>query len=195
MKKIIFGITIVVITATACNSNTSSEKNKTGDTTLASNSAKEDGKKDTVVSPDSPLKEIVNKYLQMKNAFAVDNAKDAAITGKDLEALVDKMDTTSLTAEKKKVWNDLSDDVKEHAEHIGKNGDNIKHQREHFDMLSTDMYDMVKALGAGEVLYKEFCPMANEGLGAYWLSETKKIQNPYLGKKMPTCGVVKEEIK
>jgi hypothetical protein len=106
-----------------------------------------------------------------------------------------KMDENSLTGDKKKKWDDLSDDAKEHGEHIGKNGDNIKHQREHFDMLSTDMYDMVKSFGAGQVLYKEFCPMANEGLGAYWLSESKQIHNPYLGKKMPTCGVVKEEIK
>jgi len=30
---------------------------------------------------------------------------------------------------------------------------------------------------------------------ATWLSETKEIKNPYLGKKMPTCGEVKEEMK
>ena len=37
--------------------------------------------------------------------------------------------------------------------------------------------------------------MANDKKGAFWISESKEIKNPYLGKKMPTCGEVKEEIK
>jgi hypothetical protein len=37
--------------------------------------------------------------------------------------------------------------------------------------------------------------MYNDGKGANWLSETKEIANPYLGKSMPTCGSVKEELK
>ena len=57
------------------------------------------------------------------------------------------------------------------------------------------MYDMVKAFGGGQLLYQDFCPMYNNQKGAAWLSETKEIKNPYLGKKMPTCGSVKEEIK
>ena len=106
-----------------------------------------------------------------------------------------KMNKTSLTADKKKTWDNLSDDAKEMAEHIGKNADKLEHQREHFDMLSKDMYDMVKAFGGGQTLYQDFCPMYNDKKGATWLSETKEIKNPYLGKKMPTCGSVKEEIK
>ncbi|MDQ6756917.1 MAG: DUF3347 domain-containing protein, partial [Bacteroidota bacterium] len=43
--------------------------------------------------------------------------------------------------------------------------------------------------------YKDFCPMYNNNKGAIWLSEVKDIKNPYLGKKMPTCGNMKEEIK
>jgi hypothetical protein len=37
--------------------------------------------------------------------------------------------------------------------------------------------------------------MYNNNKGASWLSETKEIKNPYLGKKMPDCGEVKEEIR
>lgn len=41
-------------------------------------------------------------------------------------------------------------------------------------------------------LYLNFCPMAL-GKGAYWLQESKKIQNPYYGLEMPDCGEAKEE--
>jgi hypothetical protein len=62
-------------------------------------------------------------------------------------------------------------------------------------MLSQDMIALVKAAGNSKTLYKDFCPMYNNKKGAFWLSETKEIRNPYYGKEMPRCGEVKEEIK
>jgi hypothetical protein len=100
-----------------------------------------------------------------------------------------------LSAEQKKIYEDIENDAKEHAEHIGKSVGNIKHQREHFDILSKNMYDLVKTFGAGQKLYYDHCPMYNNNKGADWISETKEISNPYLGKKMSSCGTVKEELK
>ncbi len=141
------------------------------------------------------IKEIVSDYLQLKNALAKDNTNDAAASAKALEAAFKSYDKSALTAEQKKVYEDIESDAKEHAEHISSNGGKISHQREHFDMLSKDMYDLVKAFGAGQTLYKDFCPMYNDNKGAIWLSETKDIKNPYFGKAMPTCGTMKEELK
>ena len=101
----------------------------------------------------------------------------------------------SLSASRKKIFIEIADDATEHSEHIGNNAGKLEHQREHFEMLSKDMYDLVKAFGGGQSLYKDFCPMYNNNKGAFWLSETKEIKNPYLGKAMPTCGTMKEEIK
>ena len=200
MKNLIIGMAIIAISAVACNNgstNTSEKSEKKDDTTQVNNSsAKEAGTSNMAdAKVDGSMQEMVSQYLQMKNALANDNGKDAASAGNAFVESMGKMDKTSLTTEKKKAWDDLSDDAKEMAEHIGKNADKLEHQREHFDMLSTDMYDMVKTFGAGQTLYKDFCPMYNNKKGAIWLSETKEIKNPYLGKKMPTCGSVKEEIK
>ena len=200
MKNTIIGIAIIAITTTACNSgsNNTAEKNKTQDDTAQINNsaAKDSGASNNAdAKVDESMQEMISQYLKMKNALANDNGKDAASAGKAFVESMGKMEKTSLTAEKKKKWDDLSDDAKEMAEHIGENAGNIEHQREHFDMLSTDMYDMVKTFGAGQTLYKDFCPMYNDKKGAIWLSEIKEIKNPYLGKKMPTCGSVKEEIK
>ena len=195
MKKIIIGISILAITATACNnnSNTSEKNEKKDDTTINNTSSTKSDKPDAKV--DGSMKEMVSQYLQIKNALANDNGRDAATAGNAFVKSMGKMDKNSLTADKKTKWDNLSDDAKEMAEHIGKNGDKLEHQREHFDMLSKDMYDMVKTFGAGQTLYQDFCPMYNNKKGATWLSETKDIKNPYLGKAMPTCGSIKEEIK
>ncbi len=193
MKNSIFGIALFAIFLTACN-NSSDKSNETqttsSDTTQANTPTTTEDKKDA-----APLKEIVSSYLQIKNGLATDNGKDAASGGKAFVDAIGKVDKTKFTAAQNKTYTDIADDAKEMAEHIGENADKLEHQREHFDMLSNDVYDMVKTFGAGQSLYKDFCPMYNNKKGAIWLSETKEIKNPYLGKKMPTCGSVKEELK
>jgi hypothetical protein len=199
MKNIIIGIAIFAISASACNngsSATAEKDNNKNDTSQVNSSTQETSsstKSDT--KDEGSMKEMVSQYLEMKNALANDNGKDAASAGKAFVESMGKMETSSLSAEKKKTWGDISDDAKEMAEHIGENANKIEHQREHFDMLSKDMYDLVKTFGSGQTLYQDFCPMYNDKKGATWLSETKDIKNPYMGKKMPTCGSVKEEIK
>lgn len=141
------------------------------------------------------IKSILERYLQLKNALVADNSKEAASAGTALATAFKNFDRKALTAEQLKVYQDVEEDAREHAEHIGDNGGKIDHQREHLVILSTDIYDLVKAFGSPNPLYKFFCPMANDGKGAMWLSEAKGVKNPYMGKKMPTCGSIKEEIK
>ena len=195
----IIGIALIAITAASCNSgsNNASEDKKGADTVKAHNSMANDVTPLNITDAkvNGSMQEMVGQYLQIKNALANDNGKDAANAANAFVESMGKMVKNSLTADKKKAWDNLSDDAKEMAEHIGKNADKLEHQREHFDMLSKDMYDMVKAFGGGQTLYLDFCPMYNNNKGATWLSEAKAIKNPYLGAKMPTCGRVKEEIK
>ena len=153
--------------------------------------AKQDDPQKNTVS----VKAIVSSYLRLKNALVSDNSADAADAGKAVEAAFKNFDTNTLTADQKKVFIDIENDAVEHAEHIGENKGNIEHQREHFEMLSNDIYDLVKTFDSGQVLYRDFCPMYNKNKGAYWLSENKEIQNPYFGKEMLTCGTIKEELK
>ena len=200
MKKIIFSIiTAGSILLAACNNNSSDKKeNKTDTSQTAATNV------DTLIKPTTAstatnqpasIREILAGYLQMKNAFAKDNSKDAAAAGNQMVKTFANFNKTSLTAEQAKIYNDIEDDAKEHAEHVGLNAGNIKHQREHFEMLSKDIYQLVKTFGGGQKLYYDHCPMYNDGKGANWISETKEIANPYLGKSMPTCGTVKEELK
>lgn len=189
MKAILFGIAIAASTFTACTENpTQSEANNT-DTINTNTVATNEG-------PSTPsTNEVVTHYLHLKHALAADNSKEAATAGKAVVEAIEKIDTASLTIDQKKVFDDVKDDMKEHGQHIGDNADKIEHQREHFEMLSNGLYDLVKSLGSEQTLYKAYCPMYNDNKGANWLSEVKEIKNPYYGKKMLTCGTVKEEIK
>ncbi len=141
------------------------------------------------------MKDIVSNYIQLKNALSKDDANGAAAAGKTLYAVFNNVNPNSVDAKSKKDYMDIADDAKEHAEHIGDNASKIEHQREHFVMLSKDVNDLVKLFGnGGQKLYQDFCPMADEGKGAIWISEIKEIKNPYMGSKMQTCGKIKKEI-
>ena len=193
MKAIIpgFVITVALITACGTNNTDSKEKAETSSDTAKTNTQTINSATALPASVD----EVVSTYIQLKNALANDNGNDAANAGKKMSEAIASFDVTSFSAGQKKLYDDVKDDIKEHAEHISTNGSKIEHQREHFDMLSKDMYDLVKVSKPSQTLYLDHCPMYNDNKGANWLSEVKEIKNPYLGKKMPECGEVKEEIK
>lgn len=129
------------------------------------------------------INEIVSNYLSLKNALTKDDTKGAADAGKALYAVFNSVNPNSIDAKLKAEYLDIADDAKEHAEHIGANGGNIEHQREHFAVLSKDMNDLIKSFKSEQKLYQDFCPMYDGGKGAIWISETKEIKNPYQGKK------------
>jgi len=101
-------------------------------------------------------------------------------------------DMSKLSGNTHKEYMEILENAKEQAEHIEKSP--IDHQREHFEVLSTDITDMIALLGTEKTLYQDHCPMASNGKGANWLSETKEIKNPYFGSKMMHCGSVKKQI-
>jgi hypothetical protein len=210
MNKIISAITIVsALVFSACNSGGTKNEHEGHDMNKTSNDTAQhvsttDDKDVKIISvaftnvdakAAASIKEIVDHYLHIKNALANDNASEAASGARAMENAVTKLDKSLLTAGQKTAYDANEDELKEHAEHIGKNGDNIKHQRSHFVMMSEVIYELAKNFGAGRPLYHDHCPMARDNQGAMWLSEVKEIKNPYFGSEMFKCGRVEEMIK
>ncbi|MBN4085566.1 DUF3347 domain-containing protein [Flavobacteriaceae bacterium AH-315-B10] len=135
---------------------------------------------------------IVDAYIQIKNGLVADSDKDAAKGGTAMVEAFSKFDMTALEGDTHKEYMEIMESAKEHAEHIVKS--DIAHQREHFEVMSTDINDLITLLGTEKTLYHDFCPMANNNKGAYWLSEVEEIKNPYFGAKMMKCGSVKKQI-
>ena len=205
MKNLIFGVmAVTAFTFAACNSN--SEKgaddhqknieNVEHQTADGNTNITEIKASFTDVDPKvaSSIKQIVDHYIHVKTALSNDDDKEAASGGEAMVAAMNQLDKSVLTAEQAALYNQNEADLKEHAEHIGENVGNIKHQREHFIMMSEDVYALVKGFGAGRTLYNAHCPMAKDNEGAMWLSEANEIKNPYFGSKMLKCGSVKEVI-
>lgn len=72
----------------------------------------------------------------------------------------------------------------------------IQQQRDAFSLLSDALITLIKSNGVSEgEFYVAHCPMAFNDKGANWISPSKKIENPYFGDKMLTCGSVEETLK
>lgn len=73
--------------------------------------------------------------------------------------------------------------------------DDITAQRQLLSELTESIEPMIEKSLSGGTIYKQFCPMAFDGKGGYWLSVNEEIRNPYFGEKMLKCGTVKETIR
>jgi hypothetical protein len=141
------------------------------------------------------LSAVFTSYVGLKEAFVSSDAEkvqqEAARTN---EALAD-VDMKLLTGAAHNDWMNYLAPMRNAVKEI-ESGQDIEARRKSFSTLSNNLYKSVKAFGlGGEEAFYEYCPMAFNDEGAYWLSDEAKIRNPYFGDKMLTCGVVKEKLK
>lgn len=139
---------------------------------------------------------LIKHYDVMKNALVQSNFnKTQKVTDLLIKEIVAFNNKKELKDEQDAFYLKVGAKFKNNAERIQKSKD-IKEQRQHFSSLSSNLYDIVKAFGGNEsAVYYQYCPMAFDDNGGYWLSLNKEIENPYFGEKMMKCGVVKETIK
>lgn len=123
---------------------------------------------------------ILEGYENIKNALVSDNSNSA-----QEEAQIFLNNSTALN----------TTSMKKTLENLSKTSSIIE-QRKYFSSLSKELYTIFKDTGVdGKILYWIHCPTANEGIGAFWLSQSEEAQNPYLGAQMPECSSVKEVLK
>ncbi len=138
--------------------------------------------------------QVVNSYLAMKDGFVQDKEDEIDRQAAQMAALLNRMPDNLLSGEALTYWKEKKTFLLAHLE-LYKQSEKDKDKRRNFVFLSTVIVKSVKAFGYGnQKLYVDYCPMANDNKGAYWLSQTKEIRNPYMGKKMPNCGEVKAEL-
>lgn len=143
----------------------------------------------------NPIEEVYSSYIGLKNALVKDNGDSASYYAKLLYKATGTVTAARLTSSQSSTWMKFQEKISYDAEHI-KSTTELEHQREHFMSLSKNMYELIKAFSSNTSdVYYQFCPMANNGKGAYWMSENSRIMNPYYGKKMLNCGSTKETIK
>ncbi len=141
------------------------------------------------------LNTLFTQYLLLKDAFIDGDAMQVKEANRRFQQALAKVDPKLLTDDSHHEWLEISGKLEQQINRIG-SAANISEQRKAFATFNDQFYKTIKEFGLkGNTVYYQFCPMVNHNKGAFWLSDTTTIRNPYFGEKMLNCGEVKETLK
>lgn len=136
----------------------------------------------------SHLDVLVEHYLHMKNALVADDYEKAK---KALPKFSEEVRTNN-------EMNDHQEHAAKHQQHHGMmlkavaaadSAKSIEEFRDAFVGISKELLTTLENQNYEHPsLFVQFCPMANDGEGAKWISNEEKIANPFYGQMMHKCG-------
>ncbi len=154
-----------------------------------------DYRKQTSTNLASQLSIIFNSYILLKDKLVSTDASEAFTEAQNLQQTISSTDMNLFQAATHDYWMIKSNLVLTSLKQINKNS-NIDEIRKSFILISENLIKLFKAFGTGNnKAFVQFCPMANQNIGAFWLSTEKQIKNPYYGNLMLTCGETRDTLK
>ena len=140
------------------------------------------------------LKMVFNDYINLKDALVKDDSGTSKKAANDLLKSLGKIDMKLLTDKNAhEHWMSIAKEIKASASSIV-GTTQIKEHRNYFKSLSSHLTLAVQLFGINQKVFNQFCPMADNNKGAYWLSLESEIRNPYFGAAMHDCGSVEKVI-
>lgn len=141
------------------------------------------------------LSDVFTAYIELKEALVDSDPIRAKEAAAYTLSTLKKVDKTALSESPRLEWMEYVSPMTTSLRQIQSSSE-MEEQRKSFRALSEALYKSIRAFGLGgnEAFY-EFCPMAFNNEGAYWLSNEENIRNPYFGDRMLTCGNVEERLK
>ncbi len=140
----------------------------------------------------SRLAELVQRYLAVQAALALDNADSAAQAAAQAGGVLPAVGAalTDDDAGTRPAWSKHSPGMRKALAAMAAATD-IAVQRQQFDLLSGELLTLIDRVGnpTAAKVYRMHCPMAFDR-GADWLQGDQKVRNPYYGDTMLGCGSV-----
>lgn len=136
------------------------------------------------------FEKILNGYFALKEALADYDTTRANAAALALVGFADSLKTQEIkgdsTGDIRRTASDFAGTISGSAKGLKGETDLTKKKRE-FSMISEALYNLVRTVRYDrQKLYHQHCPMAfNDEEEAWWISNSNKIDNPYLGRKHP----------
>ena len=140
------------------------------------------------------LKSIFDAYINLKDALIKGDFKTAKQYSNTMKINLSKVDMKLLKGDSHNDWMEISKSLDGFTKQF-ENASEIKGQRTVFKPLSEQLILAIEKYGINQEVYAQFCPMADNDKGGYWLSVEDKILNPYFGDQMLGCGEVAKTIQ
>jgi Cu(I)/Ag(I) efflux system membrane fusion protein len=188
MRSVYIVLAFGIVCSTACNNSDNSAKSSTTATAPAAKAAPKSKLSDDGTTR---LMNVVSKYYGLKNALVAtkEDQTNAAATQLATEADSFSSFVQSDPANKAALKPYLDTIITQSRLITTIKDESCEKQRIAFETVSSAIYNMLKNvdLKNGGV-YHQYCPMAFNDKGAFWISDESEIKNPYFGKQMLECG-------
>ena len=195
MRYTIF-LALILIISISCNNTNETKKAET--TNVVNNTPGSDFNKEGT----DKLLTLIKTYYGLKDALVATNATNAKDAAQKLLTATDSFKifvTTNSSTDSLKIKEKLflyADSILLQCKNITAINDaSCERQRLAFGTISSSLYSLVSTAKLKNAkVYHEFCPMAFNDKGAFWLSNECEIKNPYFGDKMLECGEVTDSL-
>ena len=133
---------------------------------------------------------VIDAYINLKDALIQSDVSLASSKSEAFRKALEEL-PVSQREQTHNYWSILHKTSKGINENVS-----LEHQRKQFQMVSDKLIEMVRNFDeVNDKLFVQFCPMADNNNGAFWLSKEEQVLNPYFGDVMLKCGSVKEVIE
>ena len=130
------------------------------------------------------LEEILKPYEEIRKGLAHDEIKE---TGRHAETLLRILEKTQPSL--KPFFKDLKKAIEEL-----KKAETLDSARQSFSRLSRALIEIIRRYNLS-IAHAFYCPMAEKSLGyGGWLQPSETLENPYMGRKMSSCGRALEDV-
>ncbi|WP_276485838.1 DUF3347 domain-containing protein [Paraflavitalea pollutisoli] len=142
--------------------------------------------------------ELLNAYYGVKDALVASDTAKARAAALSLASASEGLkiseiqgdSTGMITSSAQSYMANISATAKVLADSKG-----LGEQRKQFEMIADAIYSLTRTVKySGEKVYWQYCPMAFNDKGAYWVSREAEILNPYFGDEMLHCGSVEDSL-
>ncbi|HEX6430064.1 MAG TPA: DUF3347 domain-containing protein [Niastella sp.] len=142
--------------------------------------------------------QLLNAYNNLKNALVASDTGKASAAALALRTAADSLKVNEIKGDStgviKETAASFTGTITALAQALAAEKD-IKGKRKEFEMMAEPMWSLTRTVQyTGQKLYWQYCPMAFDNKGAYWISYERDIKNPYFGNEMLNCGSVEDSL-
>ncbi len=139
------------------------------------------------------LEDVFLATLTLNEAFIEGDVAKVRAATSDVKNKIGRVDMMLLSADPHMRWLDYLELLYSDLKQIS-SASTIDSQRGYFAKYNRALYKSIKIFGIEKEAYYQFCPMAINDQGAFWLSDHDYILNPYMGDAMLSCGIVTDVV-
>lgn len=142
--------------------------------------------------------QLLNAYSNLKDALVLSDTGKASAAALALRVASDSLKVNEIKGDSTGVIKEtaaaFTSTITGSALALAAEKD-LKGKRKEFEMIADAMWSLTRTVRyTSQKVYWQFCPMAFDNKGAYWMSYEREIKNPYFGTEMLNCGSVEDSL-